>query len=1066
MILPPGDTSDVSPPGEIPDIDDNMYGYWQLFETVSRPTASAFMASTIIQYETDIFDENKIIWAVHGGLISENEVSDELWFFDGKKWIKQNFEITGGPQPLNSTSNNNTPRGPGARYGHTLVTMKPSDKKIIHLIMIGGIEKIENNFLMREDIFIAPIGLININFKNKNYIWKNPMNNWLLIVDSISNKIQTNDKIKYTYPWGPVVFHCTEIVDENIYIFGGITPQGLSSKIINFKPITDIFNIITNDKNETDNGYRLITGNLNNQQNTDYMNLIYETNDRSYWYLFRAFSTVIWSSNIANFIIFGGIADLDARYRDMEFDYGLLVANNNESMERQLENNKYQIAQSTIIILIIPLCEEELKKICPEWNNINNNNNNNITNNNNNKECLSGCRVGSYVTVMGSENVCHFSKSIDSINWYNSITPPGYISKSDPICMPCDIGSYTMNDQLNVSCKLCPPGFYSLTHGASSYKTCIPCPYGTYSYIKSCIKCPKNSICPIGSYKILYKKKYNKKINIINEPHGENIHENHLSWQLFTFSCGLCILLFGLCILCMVHVKAPNKVNSWMRQMDFRPITGTPSEIPTEAGGVLTLAYLILSFCVLCLATTHHLLFNYQLSAISIPGIESYHQSAIKPMIVFQIKLNGFTGQCTSSDNQLNAGLTKDIFNNESNAGLENNFSLVDEHPLHISKYLSYFGIKNKKLNFFKNIKNNIFFENEIIGKMTKNDNFEKYPGDVRDNTGFSECHRSLYFNGMKDVSCFKSESGCIVRAKCENCTIPDNEILLSGYFDGRINPPEINNTSVKKDNKKFSISTTQPIIYKNNNYEDNFFISAQSYDWSLSVFWNPVTPLGGNNKTSVDAYSQISSLLVPEEEDFIFKGETPGVIDLAAIPADYTNEPKNVRMGGFVLHFVSAKNGTQVNQETYHNEPPRVAWEVRCKISNFFFRLRLAATRTTFDILSGVLGLLSGMSLIVRCIVAFWYMIPARNRTRISRLWGDENPIIRWFAKTLCYCIKDGKPESYIGLSNEDDTNSPVHRIRKTNDSLSGRGSISEELVSNVQYPWHMSKGYTEEIH
>lgn len=70
-------------------------------------------------------------------------------------------------------------------------------------------------------------------------------------------------------------------------------------------------------------------------------------------------------------------------------------------------------------------------------------------------------------------------------------------------CLPCSPGFYK-DIQGYTPCQPCDPGTYLLSTGATSSKSCLPCPQGTYSNTPSqaCKSCPPHTTSPTKSLHI------------------------------------------------------------------------------------------------------------------------------------------------------------------------------------------------------------------------------------------------------------------------------------------------------------------------------------------------------------------------------------------------------------------------------------------------------------------------------------------------------------------------------------------------------------------------------------
>ncbi|CEM33095.1 unnamed protein product [Vitrella brassicaformis CCMP3155] len=564
-------------------------------------------------------------------------------------------------------------------------------------------------------------------------------------------------------------------------------------------------------------------------------------------------------------------------------------------------------------------------------------------------------------------------------------------------CVPCPPGHYHNHNHSDINnddgdgeveCVPCPAGFYQPFRGQWSSSSCLPCPRGTHAKeagTATCKACGGNIWCPLGSSEPLEKiDPANSIVYQHDEPHAASLHESHLLWQVSTFSVGLIVLAASLCVLNLLHVKAPKRVNSWMRQIDSRAITGVI--FPSEAGGVCTLVYTVLAVCIILLVFMQQLFFNYSSTDFD----SDFHVRAV---------FVGYPGPCEASNTTRVTQLTDQGGGGHAHQHPEDHRARIV--PIH--SYLTYrahdasfrlnhlqtqrkWSILPAVLPFIVSVdtRRQQRDDNQVVGEgeaidVTSED--EKRPPKMEWRCGQEARITALglvpkNISTASSVSCAQiGPQQCVVEWSCRDC----------GVFDQR--------------------------LHLNIALSHHTFAAAQAIQWEVMTVWRESGSSTATTSTPVEAFSTLNSTFVGSDPNNVLRGEDPTVLRLTLVPTDYENQRLGVHENGFLLQYIASREGSATDGVHFHSSgdgPSTVQFRIELTVSPFLYRLLLTQTKTFFDYLAQVLGLLSGMSLLVRVLVSFWLSIPRERRKTMTKYWGESNSLMLWLVRRLCACVDD----------------------------------------------------------
>jgi len=134
-----------------------------------------------------------------------------------------------------------------------------------------------------------------------------------------------------------------------------------------------------------------------------------------------------------------------------------------------------------------------------------------------------------------------------------------------------------------------------------------------------------------------------------NEPHGKNFMKDHVWWQQFGLSIWATVVPAGLLLLVLFQARKPRFAAQFMRRFDMRPITA--SAVPTEAGGIVFMAYVVTCTCAGLVGIAYHMLNNAQLTSMSVPSEEEFGRIGhIEVKLQISTTLRGYMGPCLRTD--------------------------------------------------------------------------------------------------------------------------------------------------------------------------------------------------------------------------------------------------------------------------------------------------------------------------------------------------------------------------------------------------------------------------------
>lgn len=197
-------------------------------------------------------------------------------------------------------------------------------------------------------------------------------------------------------------------------------------------------------------------------------------------------------------------------------------------------------------------------------------------------------------------------------------------------------------------------------------------------------------------------------------------------------------------------------------------------------------------------------------------------------------------------------------------------------------------------------------------------------------------------------------------------------------------------------------------------------FTAAREIHWEIKTTW--LHPDKGHSKkqkqhkSSPAPYSLVESIVTSGDLNKCLRGPDPSLIRINMVPTDFQDLLGASHLYGFVLQFIDAHIGSVTNPTQFHENLDQLSSIVELHASHSFYKLVLSKKSTAFDIMTQVLGFLSGMSLIARVTYAAWLTVDVRKRARSACLW--TNPVVKCFSAILCWCVPVEEPEESERLS------------------------------------------------
>ncbi|OMJ66509.1 hypothetical protein SteCoe_36618 [Stentor coeruleus] len=219
--------------------------------------------------------------------------------------------------------------------------------------------------------------------------------------------------------------------------------------------------------------------------------------------------------------------------------------------------------------------------------------------------------------------------------------------KQSHSCGLCPEGTYGEN-QDNVECELCKPGFFNPYQGGTSHKQCYPCPEGTFSNkpsAKMCKICSPDDFCPVASASPIKNSQSFKPQRVKSEAlrFGEAYKVDCL-WYFLYALCGL-VGFVGACWVFLPKLREKiSKIDIFTQHHACEE--GNYVKITRNTlGGLVTLLYIWVVFTTTGIIICHFFLKDHEstLSLIPTDLLQGKY-----PNIDFQIevKLLNYPGFC------------------------------------------------------------------------------------------------------------------------------------------------------------------------------------------------------------------------------------------------------------------------------------------------------------------------------------------------------------------------------------------------------------------------------------
>jgi len=665
--------------------------------------------------------------------------------------------------------------------------------------------------------------------------------------------------------------------------------------------------------------------------------------------------------------------------------------------------------------------------------------------------------------------------------WPGSRAP--WLAEDAPQCEPCGAGTINSGGQ----CRPCPAGFFGAFKGMDSWRMCWPCRADEFSAVvgsSRCKPCPKRRTfndtdvsaraeavlsdrgsiigsaiddedkeaaeqnCPMFS-ESAQETLERESVHEMNEPHGQNSQAQHLFWQEIAIQVWAAVVSCSILLLLLVQSRRPRSVAIFMRQFDMRPITA--AQVPSEAGGVILLCYVVTCSCMAVVCFAHHVLYNSQLQSMSVPAQEiSTRVGQIEADLLITADLVGYTGPCIDGDFEegpwdLDAAEKSRRLRQTSRAQFDYasqaQFAFdmgVDSIPINVKEEFS-FDDDQHRIERLRELQ--VEAEPEAMHPFLRSPRQHAFPSlidtnsfvlledasanrtTIRNANEFGrklkgdpivQCHRfvSMTAGGIawnRDVAeseprtfCERlSNRQCRVSFRCEKCSLAKE--------------------------------TARVILDVSTGY---VFTAAREIHWRVKTTWlQPMDSKGHTVNSTKKSYSSIESVVTSGDVNSCLRGPKPSLVRMTLVPTDYQDLLASTHIFGFVLQFIDAHRGSVADQRQFHENLAQLQSAVELHASRSFLKLVLSKKRTAFDFLTQMLGFLSGMSLIARVTLAVWHSMDSRLKDRSACFW--TNPCVRCFSSMLCCCI-----------SEETDVEAMSHRKSQTGNctSLPGKWTGASE--------------------
>jgi hypothetical protein len=118
-------------------------------------------------------------------------------------------------------------------------------------------------------------------------------------------------------------------------------------------------------------------------------------------------------------------------------------------------------------------------------------------------------------------------------------------------------------------------------------------------------------------------------------------------------------------------------------------------------------------------------------------------------------------------------------------------------------------------------------------------------------------------------------------------------------------------------------------------------------------------------------AFSALNLTVHSEKGGAVLRGPTPSVVQLSLIPTTFQDTVLQSQKTGYVLQFIDSEVGSIADSARFHEVDAEVSFMLELRTARTTYRLVSAPQKSVFDMAAQMLGILSGMSLIARILVA-----------------------------------------------------------------------------------------------
>jgi hypothetical protein len=147
-------------------------------------------------------------------------------------------------------------------------------------------------------------------------------------------------------------------------------------------------------------------------------------------------------------------------------------------------------------------------------------------------------------------------------------------------------------------------------------------------------------------------------------------------------------------------------------------------------------------------------------------------------------------------------------------------------------------------------------------------------------------------------------------------------------------------------------------------NTPGSHFTAAQQVSVAVRNDW-------GMLKRSTPAFSALDLTVHAGKGGAVLRGPSPSIVQVSLIPTTFQDTVLNTVRSGYVLRFVDSEVGSTADSARFHEMDPEVSFLLELRTARTTYRLVSAPAKSFFDMAAQLLGILSGMSLIARVVVA-----------------------------------------------------------------------------------------------